>query len=247
MVCLLGMPVAAHAQEARGTFREAGAWLSLVRATSGGASVESSVGDRIPALGLAGGAFARLELARWVGVGLGLQLELDYAPRGSDLEVDGVYQGGFRYRYLEVPLLARIESPPLGPVAFHLVGGPSLGVLLSAESESFTGVVSDVKDGTSKLDFGLSAGAGVVVPVTRRLSFGLEARYTHGFVTVDETRTIDVEHRALSFSLGIAIRPVARAPSLTDRRLRAVSAREVCSGHERQSHQDRGRVARPAQ
>jgi opacity protein-like surface antigen len=247
MVCLLGIPVAVHAQEARGTFREAGAWLSLVRATNGGTSVDSSVADRIPVLGLAAGAFARLELARWRGVGLGLQLELDYAPRGSDVEIDGVYQGGHRYRYLEIPVLARMEAPPLGPAAFYLVGGPSLGVLLSAESESLVGVISDVTDGTSKLDLGLSAGAGFVVPVTRRLSLGVETRYTHGFVTVEATRTFDIEHRALLFSLGVAIRPVRRAASLTERRLRAVSAREVCSGHERQSHQNRGRVARPAQ
>jgi hypothetical protein len=239
--------MAAHAQGEHGTFREAGAWLSLVRTTNGGSSVEGSIADRVPVLGLAAGAFARLELTRWRGVGLGVQLELDYAPRGSDVAIDGVYQGGHRYRYLELPLLARIEAPPLGPAALYVIGGPSVGVLLSAKSRSLAGVISDVKYGTRALDLGLSAGAGAVVPVTRRLSLGVEARYTHGFLTIDETRTVDIEHRALVVSLGLAVRPVARAQSLTDQRLRAVSAREVCSGHERQSHQIRRRVARPAQ
>jgi opacity protein-like surface antigen len=203
---LLGVPAAANAQETRGIVWEIGASLSAARTTTGGAAVEASVADRLPSMGLAAGVFARLELARWKGVGLGVQPELLHAPRGTGIEIDGAYAGDLRYRYLELPMLARLESPPLGPAAFYAVVGPSLGFLLRAESGTNLGTVSDVKDVTSTLDLGLAAGAGAVVVITPRLALSVEARYTHGFRTLDNTGEFEVENRAIFATVGLAAR-----------------------------------------
>jgi opacity protein-like surface antigen len=213
MVWLLGLPAAAEGQEARGIVWEVGASLSVARTTNGGAAVAASMADRIPVMGLAGGVFARLELARWKGVGLGVQPELGYTPRGADVELDGVYEGNVRYRYLELPMLGRLESPPLGPAAIYAVVGPSLGFVLRAESQSGLGNISDVKEATSKLDLGLATGAGAVVTVNRHLALNLEARYTHGFFTLDNTGQFEIENRAIYVSVGIAARFGADAPA----------------------------------
>jgi opacity protein-like surface antigen len=202
---LIGVPLTAQAQEKPGMLREAGASLSLARTTNGGSSVESSMAERIPVLHVGAGGFVRLELARWNGVGFGVQPELGYVPRGADIEL-GTSQGNIRSRHLELPILGRIESPPLGPVTLYAVAGPALSFLLSAESKSGTGVISDTTDVTSKLDFGLAAGAGVSVAVTPRLVLGFESRYTHGFLTLDNTGEFDVENRAIYFSLVVAAR-----------------------------------------
>jgi hypothetical protein len=199
------MPVAVHAEESPRLFREAGAWFSVARSTHGGSSVEASMAERIPILDLAASAFVRLELLRWGGAGFGMQPEVAYAPRGADLRL-GIDEGGFRARYLELPILARIESSPIGPAALYAVAGPTLSFLLSSETESGSGFVADTTDITTRMDFGLAAGVGATVEITPRLALGFETRYTHGFVTIDETREFQVENRAFVFSLGVSAR-----------------------------------------
>lgn len=213
LLWLLGLPAAASAQETRGIVWEVGASLSAARTTTGGAAVEAGMNDRVPSLGLAAGVFARLELARWNGVGLGVQPELVYAPRGTGIARDGVHLGTLRYRYLELPMLARLESRPFGPAAFYAVVGPSLGFLLRAEAATGPGWVSDEKEVTSDLDLGLAAGAGAVVAITPRLAFSVEARYTHGFFTLDNTGQYEVENRAMFATVGLAARFGGGAPA----------------------------------
>ena len=110
-------------------------------------------------------------------------------------------------------MLGRFESPPLGPAAIYAVVGPSLSYLLRAESESGLGNVSDVKEVTSTVDLGLAAGAGAVVTATRHLALSVEARYTHGFFTLDNTGQFEIENRAIYVSVGIAARFGADEPA----------------------------------
>lgn len=206
MLWLIGMPMAASADDGRGVLREAGAWLSMARTTYGGQFIEESPAERIPILGFAAGAFARLEFARPGGVGLGLQPELGYAPRGADVELDGEYQGNAQASYLELPILARIESPMVGPAAFYAIAGPTLSFLLGAESESGTGNVADTTDTTSTLDLGLTAGVGASVVITPRIALSLETRYVQGMLTTDDSGEVEFLNRALFFSLGVGVR-----------------------------------------
>lgn len=206
LLALIGVPLAAQAQEKPGMLREAGASLSAAQTTNGGSSVEASMAERIPVLQVGAGGFVRLALARWNGVGFGVQPELGYVPRGADIDLNGVDQGNIRSRHLELPILGRIESPTLGPVTLYVVGGPALSFLLSAESKSGTGAISDTTDVTSRFDVGLAVGAGVSVAVTRQFVLGFESRYTHGFLTLDKSGEFDVENRAIYFSLTVAVR-----------------------------------------
>jgi hypothetical protein len=71
----------------------------------------------------------------------------------------------------------------------------------------------DVKAVTSKLDLGLVAGAGAVVTIMPRVAVSLEARYTHGFATLDHTGKFEIENRAIFLSVGVAARFGASAPA----------------------------------
>lgn len=217
MALLLCVPVAARAEEEPGILREAGAWVTLARTTYGGQFVEDSPAERIPVLGFAAGAFARLQLARAGDVGLGLQPEIGYVPRAADVELDGVYQGNMRTSYLDLPILARVEAPALGPASFYAVAGPTLSFLLRATSESGMGNVSDTRDSSSKLDLGLAAGLGVAVEVGSGVAVSLETRYVHGFLTIDESGEAEFENRAILFSLGVAARFGTNEPSSLER------------------------------
>lgn len=201
-----GVPAAAHADDGPGVFRAAGARLSLARTNFAGQFVEESPADRLPIHGFAPGIFARLELARPGGVGVGLQPELGYGPRGTDVEFEGLYQGSNRLSYLELPILVRMETPAMGPGTFYVTAGPTLSFLLSAKSESGTGTVTDVTEGTSKLDVALAAGLGASIPVTPRIGSSLEARYVHGFLNLTDSEEVEFLNRALLFSLGVEVR-----------------------------------------
>lgn len=201
---LLCVPVAAQAQEEPSVLREAGALVSIARTTYGGQFIEDSPAERIPVQGFAAGVFARLEFARPGGIGLGLQPELGYGPRAADVELDGNYEGNVRTNYLELPVLARVEAPALGPAALYVVTGPTLSFLLRAKSESGTGNISDTRSTTSKLDIGLAAGLGASVAVGSRMAVSLEARYVHGFLTTADSGESEILNRAIFFSLGVS-------------------------------------------
>lgn len=205
-VLWLGGIPAAHADDGPGVFRAAGVRLSVARTSFAGQFVDESPADRVPILGFAPGLLARLEFVRPGGVGIGLQPELGYGPRGADVELDGEYQGNARVSYLELPILARIESPGLGPVTFHVTAGPTLSFLLAAETESGTGNVADVTEDTSNLDVALAAGLGASIVVTPRIGLSLETRYVHGFLTTSGSGEVEFLNRALLFSLGVEVR-----------------------------------------
>lgn len=205
-------PMMARAEGKRSAVREAGARVSLARTTVGGRSIEESSSVRLPVHGVAAGIFAHLELFRWNDVGIGIQPELLYSPRGAETERNGAYLGEFHTSYLEAPLLARVESPMLGPVAFYAVIGPTFHLLLTAETRTSDGTVVDEKEGTNKLDVGLAAGVGTAIALPSRLSLSFEARYEHGLRTLNPNDGVDIQNRAIFFTLGIGARFGAAGP-----------------------------------
>lgn len=199
---LLCMSAVAYAEP--GVLREVGARVSIARTTYGGEFIENSPAERIPILGFGAAIFARLEFVRLGGFGFGIEPELGYSPRGADVELGGVFIGNARASYLELPILARVESPAIGLVALQAAIGPALGLLLKAEAGNMNGDVSDASNGTSTLDVGLAVGAGARVAVTSRITVSLETRYVHGLITTDETDEVEVQNRAIYFSLGVS-------------------------------------------
>lgn len=199
-------PRVAHAEGERGAVREAGVRISMARTTLGGRSIDESPAVRLPIYGVAASVFAHMELFRWNGIGLGIQPELLYSGRGADVELDGAYVGNFRSSYLEAPLLARIEAPMLGPTVFYVVAGPTFNLLLSAKSETGNGTVSDDKEVTSAFDIGLATGVGAAFTLLSRFGLSFEARYEHGFMTIDTNGEADIRNRAVFFTFGISTR-----------------------------------------
>lgn len=212
VIALLLASTAAYADREHSVTLEAGARLSIVRTTLGGQAIEESSAQRIPIYGIAAGVFAHLELLRWNDIGIGIQPEVIYSPRGAETELGGLSLGEFRTRYVEVPLLARIESPMLGPAAFYAAVGPTFNLLLTAESHDSDGTVSDEKEGVSEVDVGLATGVGAAITLSSRLNLTLEARYEHGFLTTDPEGEAEIQNRAILFTVGIGARFGADAP-----------------------------------
>lgn len=212
LIALLLAPTVAHAENDRGLVLETGARVSIARMTLGGQFIEDSPAVRLPVHGIAAGIFAHLELFRWNEIKIGVQSELLYSPRGAETELGGLSLGEFRTRYLELPLLARIESLMLGPAAFYAAVGPTFNLLLTAESHDSDGTVSDQKEGVSKVDVGLATGVGTAIALSSRLNLTLEARYEHGFLTTDPEGEVEIQNRAILFTLGIGARFGADAP-----------------------------------
>jgi opacity protein-like surface antigen len=64
----------------------------------------------------------------------------------------------------------------------------------------------DASEGTSNFDFGIAMGAGATLDITQRIALGVEARYTHGLSTVDDAGEVEIQNRAVFFTVGIGAR-----------------------------------------
>ena len=113
-----------------------------------------------------------------------LQLEVGYTERGETREFSflGVSQETeTRLRYLEIPLMARLQVPAV-VVAPYIEGGVYLSVLLDADL-LYENRSREINDGIHNTDFGLGAGAGLIIDA-QVLSVMLGFRFTRGLLPV---------------------------------------------------------------
>lgn len=174
---------------------------------------------------------------------MGVQLELNYAPLGQDyfdvsssfsLADDG--QGKrlkvetFRYvdlNYLSIPILFRYQSTRAKKsiISYHLMVGPTIGLLLSAdqtfEADVFddgniitldnsiildtvvadfakTSEIEPAEDYFSKLDFGFSADAGVDIYINDNLFVTPAIKVYYGLTDINSEPTRNVQGYASS-------------------------------------------------
>jgi len=208
-VVLVGILLAASAADARGeTDRlsplRIGAHASLTRAIVGGQAIEESRAVRSAIYGPAVGGFARIHLAHIHAFPLGLQFGVAYAPRGADATLGGDVSS-FRAEYLEMPMLVRLDADISEPFGLYLAAGVTTGLLLTAEQTDTDGQVFDRKEDTRNVDVGLSAAIGATLTVTSKVSTLLEARYTQGFLTIQDPPENEILNRAIYISLGIEV------------------------------------------
>lgn len=147
---------------------------------------------------------------------LALQPELRYVHRGFGYDVTISFQeqsstasGSLNLRYLEIPLTARLQLPVGIGVSPHVFGGPTVGVNLSAESETESAQggssrTTDVSDEVSDTELGLEVGGGVDVP----LGVGtvtVDLRYGLGFTNIIDTEEteLSLNNRALMVTAGL--------------------------------------------
>lgn len=126
--------------------------------------------------GLVAGAWVRMRPRARVS----FQIEGLFSEKGLlQIERDfGFYASDYRIRYIELPLLARMDcAPPDAKYRVHLIAGVAPAFQIGAryrDNISGRGTI-DITDDVQRLDIGWVAGAGVDVG---RLLW--EARYTHG-------------------------------------------------------------------
>lgn len=160
--------------------------------------------DIPPRFGPVGGIWAGMPAAGRYS----FQAEALFSEKGVHWDFSPELSVEIRIRYLEVPLLARIDfSPPASTRRVFVVAGGAPAFELSARSTTkFEGEVRsrDVDRQVETVDLGLVGGAGV--------EFGrglIEARYTHGLLRVntDDNEPNDrLNNRVFSVMVGFRFR-----------------------------------------
>lgn len=135
----------------------------------------------------------------------GIESGVYYTQKGAKVEDSGV-SGKVKLDYIEVPLTAKFQLGPPGPITPHFLIGPYIGFNVNAEAEfddgDFFGGV-DLDDQTKNSEFGGVAAVGLdfSLGVTK---LNAQARYSYGFTSVFEDDADDGEKNAvLSVALGI--------------------------------------------
>ncbi len=148
----------------------------------------SDAGTNSMKTGFVAGAFTTVDM-----VFLNIQPEILFSQKGATYEVFGLSIDE-NHNYLEIPVLFKF---PLGKIVVpSIYVGPSLGMLMSADVEGF-----DIKDGLKSTDLGLVFGMDVKTPV----KLILDARYTMGLTSIDDSGIYDVKNSAISLMVGYAI------------------------------------------
>jgi hypothetical protein len=98
----------------------------------------------------------------------------------------------FKAAFLELPVFLKAEFG--NTVRPYLMAGPTIGYLLSADTEvEYSGLTfkGDLKEVTEKIDFGLGFGAGLRYPIST-VSIFVEGRYILGLLNMQKGGTIEM-------------------------------------------------------
>ena len=162
-----------------------GAALSeiLTLGFKGGLNLSNMTGDDIEdnemKVCFGGGAFLNIP----VGGPFSIQPELLYVMKGYEFE--STSDAGVRMSYIDLPILAKLTIPTLGPISPNFFAGPYVGFNMSADVY-LEDVEEDISDSLKTTDFGLVVGAGVDYSLlVGELTF--DARYTLGLTSIDNT------------------------------------------------------------
>lgn len=140
------------------------------------------------------------------------QVEMLFTEKGGSLPlvdpsiVSGTIATRFKFHYMDVPMLARVNGPRVKSAALHAFAGPTLSLRLSAQLQTvFSGVGAfgyerDL-DEMKRLDVGLTVGAGADI---QRMV--VDARYTHGLQdVVADLAGARLKNRAFLITAGFRI------------------------------------------
>ncbi|MBL7108046.1 MAG: PorT family protein [Candidatus Cloacimonetes bacterium] len=153
--------------------------------------------DKKMRIGFAIGGFITYEINEM----FALQPELYYSMQGAKYKSSEGEDGTliFKYNYIQVPILAKVNIPVEGSVAPNIFLGPAIGIKVSSkiwweeEGEEEEEDAEDVKS----TDFGLVFGAGV--------EFGkitVDARYNLGLSTIADEGDADDKNSVISLMVG---------------------------------------------
>ncbi|MBS7320529.1 MAG: PorT family protein [Myroides sp.] len=141
------------------------------------------------------GAFAEIKFNEQFAI----QPEILYSTQGAQtkgsMEAMGVtvsYEGGVKYSYINVPIMAKYYIVP----SFAVEAGPYVGFLMKAEGESniagmgaLQDVNVDLKDASNTVDFGVGVGASFNLDN----GFFVGARYNLGLTKISKDYSAETE------------------------------------------------------
>ena len=139
--------------------------------------------------------------------GPGLRIEPMFLQKG--LEITSIFLQGqestakFKFSYLEVPVLLRLAMDG-GMAKLYVMGGPSVGLLLSAKQsiDGEFGFDEDVKDEFKDFDFGLIGGGGI--SIGGPIAFFIEGRYALGLSDISDGDS-KIKNRGFQVFSGITL------------------------------------------
>lgn len=153
------------------------------------------------------GAQAEIDFKETFGFLIGVQTENKGGTlRGNLINlVNGEYE--FKYRYLQIPVHAKVIIPLLFPGSIYISAGPELGFNLD---KSFTihlpsgDFPQDIDTLTSAYDFGFSGDVGYEIPFGRYFGLAVWGAYYYGLIDLNEikktTRSdFDLYNRTIKF------------------------------------------------
>ncbi len=121
-----------------------------------------------------------------LGETLALQLEPMFLQKGAKATVQGFGETELKSSYIEVPAMLKFAfgSSDTKP---YVIAGPTIGYLLSAKQDE-----TDIKDDVKSIDFGLTFGGGVSLPMGNNTVF-VEGRYSLGLSDINDDSSDDTK------------------------------------------------------
>lgn len=154
--------------------------------------------------GLIVGGVLDIGISRTIGVTTGLR----YTMKGFQVTNQGVTFTD-KLNYIEVPALLKVKFP-LTEVKPYLVGGPVLGIRVSATEEQSNGQQTADVDASSafeSIDFGLLFGGGLDFNVAAKTDLFIQAGYGFGLSNIwKQTTTVTVKNYGIQFTGGVKFR-----------------------------------------
>jgi len=138
---------------------------------------------------------------------------LNYERKGSKIDsriddYNGIplesYTINNSYNYLTLPILIKYQFN--GQVKFFINGGPYVGYLLNSKSKTKSTNDYDTSYLYKKIDFGLVAGVGMLIPFNDNFQFSLEIRDNLGVINISKVDVVGsgtIKTNSLNFLLGV--------------------------------------------
>jgi hypothetical protein len=151
--------------------------------------------------GLIIGGVLDIGISRNIGVTTGLR----YTMKGFQVTNGGVTFTD-KLNYLEVPALLKVKFP-LTEVKPYLVGGPVLGIRVSASEEQSNGTQTADVDASSAyetIDFGLLFGGGLDFNIANKTDLFIQAGYGFGLSNIwKQSTTVTVKNYGIQITGGV--------------------------------------------
>lgn len=139
---------------------------------------------------------------------IGVTGGLRYIMKGFQTTSQGVTFTD-KLNYLEVPVLLKVKFP-LTEVKPYVVGGPVLGIRVSASEEQSNGQQTadvDASNAYESIDFGLLFGGGLDFKIAAKTDLFIQAGYSFGLSNIyKQTTTVTVKNYGIQLTGGVKFR-----------------------------------------